>query len=214
MPVEAKKRRRFSPEVRQSLILDVAAKIVAAEGVAPLTMERVAKKAGISKSLVYAYFTNVTDLLRELLDRELKQLRRLQADKGEKAKTFEEMVRGMTHVYLKYIEERGLLIQRLQSEPSVTEGRPETEDYMSFSRDTAVNYVAEFISANFDLPLDFARTATDISFGLPDSAGDYMHRKKKDRKYVEDIAVNMIIGSIKELKANYESEHRVLVRPT
>ena len=36
------------------------------------------------------------------------------------AETFEALVRGVTHVYLCYIEDRGLLIERLQAEPSVS----------------------------------------------------------------------------------------------
>lgn len=214
MPAEKKKRKRFSPEVRQSLILDVAAKIVAKDGVAPLTMDLIAKKAGISKSLVYAYFQNVNDLLKALLYRELKDLRRQQNEQAERAKTFEELISGVTHVYLKYMEERGLLIQRLQSEPSVTEGRPDTSDYMAFSRDAAVDYLAEIICAHFDLPIDIVRAATDISFGLPDSAGDFMLRKNMDRKFVEDLTVTMIIGSIKELKASYLSKHKPLASPS
>ena len=109
------KRRRYSPEKRKSLILDHTAEIVARDGVAVLTMESIAKEAGISKSLVYTYFENLTELLRALLKRELRAQRELQFREAEAATTFEELVRGVTHQYLKYIEDRGLIIERLQS---------------------------------------------------------------------------------------------------
>lgn len=80
MSKEAVQRKRLSPEVRQSSILDHAAEIVAADGVAAVTMERVAKTARVSKSLVYVYFKSTTELLQALLQRELKRLRRKQAE--------------------------------------------------------------------------------------------------------------------------------------
>ena len=85
-----KRRQRFSPEKRRSLILDFTAEIVAREGVAQLSMELIGKEAGVSKSLVYNYFDNLTELLRELLEREHKELRRLQFAAAEKATTLEE----------------------------------------------------------------------------------------------------------------------------
>ena len=52
MPQAKKTRTRLNPEERKSMILDHAAKFIAAEGVSALTMERLGKEAGISKSLV------------------------------------------------------------------------------------------------------------------------------------------------------------------
>ena len=72
------KRVRLAPEARQSLILDHAAEIVARDGVSALSMDSIGREAGISKSLVYNYFPNTTDLLRQLLQREWRRLRRLQ----------------------------------------------------------------------------------------------------------------------------------------
>lgn len=211
MAQETKARRtRLKPEDRKENILDHAATMVADEGVAGLTMERIAKAAGVSKSLIYAYYPNVTQLMKELYGRELKTLRKLQTVEAEKAQTFESLVRRVTRVYLKYIEDRGLLMQRLQSEPSVATG---IEGPTYYSRDLAVNYLAEIIAENFSIPLDVARAATDISFGLPEAAGNYLHTNKAERQEVEDLTVTMIIGSVKELSANYVSRLRPLKHP-
>ena len=67
------------------------------------------------------------ELLRELFKREMKRLCRLQAAAAAKAVTFEELVRSVTHQYLKYFDERGLIIDRLQAEPSVSEMHDPTE---------------------------------------------------------------------------------------
>ena len=92
-----------------------------------LTMETLGRKAGISKSLVYNYFSNTREVLSELLERELRRQRRAQSRAAENAETFEGLVRAVTHEYLKYIDERGLIIERLQSEPSVSPIHDPTE---------------------------------------------------------------------------------------
>ncbi|OYY78992.1 MAG: TetR family transcriptional regulator [Sphingomonas sp. 28-62-20] len=211
MPLAASRsRRRLAPKERKALILDHTAAMIAREGVAQLSVERIGKEAGISKSLVYAYFPNLTELLRELYQREMKRFRRLQAEAAATATTFEELVRSITHVYLTYMHERGLLIERLQSEPSVSQAHDPTE----FSRDRAVDYLTEIVIHHFDLPRDIARAATDISFGLPASAGAYLQRGNLDLKTLEDLTVTMIIGTIVHVKDEYVVRRQPLRAPT
>lgn len=209
MSKEATQRTRLAPEVRQSSLLDHAAEIVAADGVAAVNMDRVAKAAGVSKSLVYVYFKSTTELLQALLQRELKQLRARQADAAYGARTFRDMVRAVTHQYLVYIEERGLLIHRLQSEPSVALGTGNPTD---FSRDAAVDYFAEIISDNFGIPMEIAIPASSISFGLPVAAGDYLDSEGADLRVVEDLTVTMIIGCVEALQKSYLTTHQTLKR--
>lgn len=194
------KRTRLSPEKRRAMILDHAAEVVAEDGVSAATMDRIARHATVSKSLLYAYFDNVTELLRELLQRELRRLRRLQAQAAGSTDNFPEMVRAVTHEYIEYIAERGLIIQRLQSEPSLAEGRDPTD----YGRRDAVRFVAKVVAANFDLPMDLAIACTDISFGIPAAAGHFMEASDNDPQWVEDITVEMIIGSIAGVTKAYD----------
>lgn len=194
-------RKRLAPEARRTLILDHTADIIAREGVAALSIERIGKEAGISKSLVYAYFSNLTALLRELYQRELRRLRKRQAIAAEQVDSIEQMVRAVTHAYLSYIDERGLIIERLQAEPSVSEHRDPTD----FNRDAAVDYLTDIVLRFYKLPREIARAATDISFGLPASAGSYLHRKNLDLKTLEDLTVAMIIGTFSDLESRFGS---------
>lgn len=202
----AKRRTRLDPEQRRGLILDHTAEIIAAEGVAALSMERIGREAGISKSLVYNYFPNLQALLSELLERELRHMRRLQGKAAEGATTFEGLVRAITHVYLTYIEGRGLIIERLQHEPTISD----THDPTEYGRDAAVDYMTEIVVRHFDLPRDIARAAVDISFGLPASAGAYLLRTGMDRQSLEDITVTMILGSVLALKTEYTARQQPL----
>ena len=201
-----KRRTRLDPATRRSLILDCAAEIVADDGVAAMTMDALGRKAGISKSLVYNYFSNTTEVLSELLERELRIQRRAQSKAAEKAETFEGLVRAVTHEYLKYIDERGLIIERLQAEPSVSAIHDPTE----YGREGAVNYLAEIAADNFDLPMEIARAVTDISFGLPATAGAYLLRSDLDLELLEDLTSTMIIGAFSAIRSDYMMRKRPL----
>ena len=172
-------------------------------------LDRVAKAAGVSKSLVYVYFQSTTELLQNLLQRELKRLRRKQARAADNAHTFRELVRYVTHAYLAYIEERGLIIHRLQNEPSVAQGTGNPTDY---NHDAAVMFLAEIVNDIFDIPMDLAIPASAISFGLPIAAGDYLDSKEVDLKTIEDLTVTMIIGCVEALQKNYTTTHKPLKR--
>ena len=178
------------------MILDAAAEMVEIEGIWQLTMERVAKHADISKSLIYKYFDSIQELLRELLERELIHLRKTQFAAAEAAETFEELVRGITKTYLRNISNKGLLIERLQADPALSD----SQDPTSFDRDLAVDYLAEIVTRNFDVPTEISRAVTDISFGVPSAAGAYLLRHDIDIGELEDITVSMIIGSINGIR--------------
>jgi AcrR family transcriptional regulator len=205
---KSNKRLRLAPEMRRSLILDHTAHILSAEGVSALSMDRIGREAGISKSLVYNYFPNLTELLQHLLQRELRRLRRLQVSAAESADTFEGLVRAVTHEYLKYIDERGLIIERLQAEPSVSAIHDPTE----YGREAAVGYLAEIVADHFDLPPEIARASTEISFGLPATAGAHLLHGHMSRQALEDLTVTMIIGTFTELKRQFLAQVQPLQR--
>ncbi len=188
------------------MILDHAADLISADGVSGVSLERIGISAGISKSLMYKYFEGPTELLRELLVREMDALRKLQFEAAESATTFEELVRNITHVYLSHIEKRGLILERLQREPSISEGHDPTQ----YGRDSAVAYIANIVAEQFSLPADVARAATDISFGLPAAAGEYLLKGNMPLEEIEDITVTMILGSINQMHSEFLTRKQII----
>lgn len=61
-------RKRLSRADRRRQLLDVAGDLVAADGVAALTLDRLAAAAGVAAGLPYAYFPSIDELLIELFD--------------------------------------------------------------------------------------------------------------------------------------------------
>lgn len=182
------------------MILDHAAQLIADEGVSAVSMERLGKRAGISKALVYNYYPSVTGLMHELLNREFRYLRKLQFEAAESADTLEQLIRRVTNVYLSYIKEHGLLLERLMAEPAVTN----YSDPTKYARDGAVEYLAEILSANFGIDMEIAVPVVDISYGLPAAAGQYLIHHDTDIQTIEDITVTMIIGSIEAIQKKYD----------
>ena len=190
------------------MILDHAAKFIAADGVSALSMERLGKEAGISKSLVYAYYPSMTELLQALLKREYGLLREQQVIAADSAGTFEQLVRRISRSYLAYIEDRGLLLERLMAEPSVASLGDPTE----FHRSTAVKHIAKIVTDTFDIDIETAIPVCDISFGMPAAAGNYLIHNQADRQTIEDITVTMIVGSVEAIKQKYDTSLKPLVR--
>ena len=190
------------------MILDCAAKLVAGEGVSAVTMERLGSEAEISKALVYNYFPSVTLLLQTLLTREYRHLRRLQLEAAESSETLEQMVRRVTKVYLSYISDRGLIIERLSLEPSVAN----SGDPNKYGRDPAVNYLAEILCDNFNIDIEVARATVDISYGMPTAAGQYLIHNDINLQTIEDITVAMILGSYQAIQKRYEASLKTLLK--
>lgn len=206
MKTSGKTRIRLSPEEREKEILKYTAEIVAQEGVFAVSIEKIGKALNISKSTVYSYFPSTTELLQKLFLQEMRSLRAKQNAAIEKAKTIEQLVRGITHAYLNYIDEKGLLISRLQAEPSLISFGGPTD----YARQSAINHLAKTISEACDIPMAIAIPATDISFGLPEAAGHCLNRKVTDKQTIEDLTVAMILASIKATKDNSELNFKSL----
>src|SRR5438105_5386353 len=61
---------RMPREARREQLLDVTKAIVGDLGLHSVSIDRVAREAGISRPIVYEHFTDLTGLLTALLDRE------------------------------------------------------------------------------------------------------------------------------------------------
>ncbi|MDZ4317880.1 MAG: helix-turn-helix domain-containing protein, partial [Phenylobacterium sp.] len=113
------KRTRLTPEARRDQILDRAAELVLADGLAAISMEGVARAAGVSKGLVYNYFPDRQALFAALLQREQRDLN----DRGMRgalaASDFADLIRRTTGLYLRQTEARGALIAALLADPGV-----------------------------------------------------------------------------------------------
>jgi TetR/AcrR family transcriptional regulator, fatty acid biosynthesis regulator len=193
-------RTRLDPQLRQSQILDVAAALVTEEGVAAVNMNRVALAAGVSKALVYAYFPNQTAMLQALLLRETDRLNALHWTATQAALDFPDFVRRTTRIALAHIEESGIFMQRLLSEPSVALA---VEAHSAATRQAQIAYLSQRIHAEFGIPEHMGEKVVDICLGLTGAAGAHMRKTGAPIDEIEDLTVTMILGSLKAIAARH-----------
>ena len=189
-PKSSGKRTRLTPEVRRELILDHASKIISDEGIVAISMERIGREAGISKSLVYNYFPNLNEVLVQLLKRELRTMRLARTKIVKNPENFEELVRSMTTVYLRYVKERGQIIERLEAEPSVRNSTtPDTR-----GRDELIRDFARVASKIFDTPPELSLAKAAITYGMPASAGQFMLETGAEVEAMANLTTEMIMS--------------------
>lgn len=190
--------RRLDPAVRRDLILDEAARVVMADGVSAVSMERLGRDAGVSKALIYNYFPSRSELLKALLLREYGRFQ----DEGQAVAVgvddFATLVRVTTRAYLDHVERRGVLIQRLLNEPAVASAIAGQDRE---GRQLTVRYFAKAMTASFGIDKETATVATDLLMGLTGAAGDYLYRSGGDIQQIEDIVVDMILAAVKDVAA-------------
>lgn len=190
----------MNPQERKDHILDQTAALIAREGVSAVSMERVGRESGVSKALVYAYFTNRTELLQTLLLRDQARLQAKQIEAARGARGIEDLVRLTTQTYLRHVEENGLCIQRLMNEPQVAAAFREQDQK---ERRRAAAFLAREIAASQNVPLGIAELATDMAMGMTGAAGELLSRGVSGREQIEPLLLRLLEGSIKALSESY-----------
>lgn len=201
-----KTRTRLAPEKRQAQILDHAARVIAVEGLSALSMERIAREAGVSKALVYSYFSSQRILLKSLLRRDLERVQAEQMRAATSARTFPELVRNTTHIALSEVEKRGAFVRRLLDDPSLSDA---VDTVRTHEHDGNARYLAKRVAKEFDVPMADALRLTEIGLGLTIAAGDYLQKSGAALAEVEDMTVAMIIGAVKSGAAQARRKRRL-----
>jgi TetR/AcrR family transcriptional regulator, fatty acid biosynthesis regulator len=202
-------RTRLDPDVRRTQILDCAAQLIADDGLTAFSMDRVAKRAGVSKALVYAYYPNQTALLQALLIRDSRRIQREHLQAVNATHSFPEMVRQTTHIAMVEAEERGAFVQQLLAEPAVAAAMgPIRADEHSAN----VNFLAKHVAAAFGTPLAQSRKIVEIGLGITAAAGAYMRRSGAPRAEIEELTAAMIIGAARAGAALHAGRARKTTR--
>src|SRR3954454_24067095 len=107
---QAPSRTRLTKEARREQLLDTAADMVLTRGFDALTMEAVAQEAGASKTLGYAYFANVENLIESLYERELSALYEAVEAATQEVIGLDARIAAAVHASFDIVEQRGMLI--------------------------------------------------------------------------------------------------------
>src|SRR5881275_3208452 len=108
-----KPRRRYAPrmppEQRREQLVDAALEVILAQGYAGVSVEAVARAAGVTRPVVYDHFPNLAELLQTLIAREeqrsLAQLQEVMPE-TERGRDLSEVLDERVRLFLEAVRER------------------------------------------------------------------------------------------------------------
>jgi AcrR family transcriptional regulator len=189
---------------RRDSLLDAAAVMVASGHVEMMSMEAVAKAAGVSRALVYKHFANRHDLLSSLYERESAHLHSQLAADVRAAGDLAGMLRALVHGALAAQASRGATLATLNSGG----GRPSPQRTVQRRRDgQTLRYFASQAVAEYDVDELDARTGLAIALGsIPTVLARWRLRPTlENAARLEDSFVAMGIGGVHELARRRKS---------
>jgi AcrR family transcriptional regulator len=193
---------RLSAKERREHFLDVTAHLVIERGVESVTMEAVAAAAGVSKGLGYAYFSNRNELLLSLLNRELGELQRRTSEEISQARDFDNRIRASVRAWFDVMSERGALISTLLQAQAIQ--GPLAERRQAYNQETQ-DFYGRIIMKEFGIPRQKAVAAAAILLaGLNGIIERW--RRGDPRALLEETYVDVVLGALREMARNLESE--------
>lgn len=189
-------RTRLPPEARREQLMETAAAIIGREGLHAATMKRIARDAGLSEAQAHNHFPRRTDLLVALARRELAAMndeRQAEVERGHDNLT---RVTLSTLAYLRQVEQRGALIQRLLNSSEVRSGlRAEREQQSGYSR----RRMTERLTTQYGVEADLARGATVVLTAVCLRAGRLLAERKIPLEMAERLSLAIVTAGNREI---------------
>jgi AcrR family transcriptional regulator len=98
-------RRRMRAAERRAQLLEVARKVFGRHGFHTVTMDTVAREAGVTKPILYDHFPSKRDLYLALLEADLASLRERLHDALDRSTGNRERIRGSFQAYFDFVDE-------------------------------------------------------------------------------------------------------------
>jgi AcrR family transcriptional regulator len=191
---------RLARADRRDALLDVAAEMVAEGRTDGVSMEAVAGRAAVSRSLVYKHFANRRDLLGALYERESARLHAELASEVGAATSLADMFRALVRGALRAQAQRGATFAAL-----ATGGvRGSTQRSVQRRRDAqTLRYFVRRAQSEYGLTEETARAGLAMALGtMPTVLAQWRARPTQEHAaQLEDAYVSMAVGGLKELAA-------------
>ncbi len=196
-------------EERRRQLFSAAEVILERDGVAALTMERLAREAGISKPVVYSHFDDREALLLALLEDYWSYLDALVTQRVDESGSFEAQLRQSVSAYFEAVSTRGpalrILMHDLSYEPAVELARQNRHQQVEqrFTRS---------FRENFGLPKSIAAALAGINRSALEGASTYLLRNEGRREDVENTYVSFVLGGLEALARRHSGERFFRIR--
>ena len=156
------KRRMRAPERRRQL-LEVARKVFGRRGYHTVTMDSVAREAGVTKPILYDHFPSKRELYLALLEADLSNLQKRLVEGIENSRGNRERIRASFQTYFDFVDEHAEGFRLLMQE--AVGGDRHFQDLVHTFRDEVLQQVTEVLVRESRGNLD-RDEAQDVALGL------------------------------------------------
>ncbi len=185
------KRRMRAPERRRQL-LEVARKVFGRRGYHTVTMDAVAREAGVTKPILYDHFPSKRELYLALLEADLSNLQKRLAEGLENSRGNRERIRASFRTYFDFVDEHAEGFRLLMQE--AVGGDRHFQDLVHKFRDEVLDRVTEVLVRESRGNLD-RDEAQDVALGLIGMAETVAQRNpgapKEQRSRTVDTLVRL-----------------------
>lgn len=189
---EERTRRRMRAPERRAQLLDVARRVFAAHGFHTVTMDDVAREAGVTKPILYDHFPSKRDLYLALLEADLASLKERVHTALETSRGNRERIRASFQAYFDFVDEHAEGFRLLMQEAIGAEG--DFREMIGRFRDEVLAEVTEVIARESQGRLGRAE-AGDVALGLVGMAETAAQQDpgagKKERRRTVDTLVRL-----------------------
>ena len=190
---------RLARADRREDLLDAALDLVASGDVESVSVDTVADRAIVSRSLVYKHFSNRTEILTALYEREGTRLHNQLAAEVSAARSLEEKYRALCHGSLVASKQRGQIFDGLRSAAGMNSQIRKVQ--RKRDRETAAAYV-RMTERELGVPREVAEPVTRLLLGAIAPMLSLWHTKPTDAYAVEleDAFMCVVRGTLAELR--------------
>lgn len=187
--------RRLTSALRRAEILDAAGRALTDQGFLPIAMEQVAREAGVSKALIYAYFPKPAALYGALLEGALETL--AAEVQAIRAKSFEAEASAAALIYFDEVAEHGARLHLLLTDAFLDGARSVDATAL---RDAIWLKLLRASRTYVDLPPEERVAAMAILMAIPEELGRLAHRGEIARERARALCKQLIVSSLRGLK--------------
>lgn len=194
---DAPSRRRLSKAERRSDLLDAARALIFEQGYLPLSMEALARAAGVSKALVYAHFPDQAELYEAAVEAELDDLERrglgaITADAGE----LEAAACAAADLYLAHVAERGTVLHLIYRDPYMAGRMPARARR---TRDAVLGGFARAARRAYGCSPREALGAVNLALTIPEETGRLVFQGDLDAERGRALCRELVLGALTAL---------------
>jgi AcrR family transcriptional regulator len=195
---EPRKGKRLAPEVRRSQILEAAGRLVVEQGYLPLPLEQLARNAGTSKALIYAYFPTQYALFNALLNREMESLALGGLDTASRVEDLEQAAVLCAMLYFEHVARNGPLLNILMTDLFMA---GHIGDQALEMRDTILRRLTILADGEISLPEQELAAAIEMMTAIPEESGRLVFHHELDQTTARRVCHGLIVSSLKALRS-------------